>query len=137
MNITETGRLLAEIQAFNNRTVDKAVILAWQKALADCQLTDCLRAVTAYFQVSKEWIMPSDIIDRVNDYREERRSKFPSHMHLTDRDEQAAMEAGTWAANNRALLRMAGDGDMTPADYQAYQDGKLELHTLIRKELNQ
>lgn len=137
MRIIDTAHALAAIQAFNNRNVDEAVITAWHEILQPYELSDCLRAIYAYFRGSKEWIMPSDITSRISEYRAERINEFKDGLKLSDADERAALTAGTWSEAQRELFRLAGNGHLTPATYDDYQAGRIQLQDLAMKAVGQ
>ena len=138
MQINETSAVLAKIQAYSNRNVDKAVILAWHEILEPYALKDCLNAVADHYRHSKEWLMPADIVARVKEYRQERIDKFRDGIHLSPADERRLLEAGDmahWRDTNRRLRTAAADGELTPEAYEAYQDGRLQLDNITRKEI--
>jgi hypothetical protein len=135
MRIIDTAQVLARIQVFNNRSVDELVITAWHEILEPYELADCMRAVTEYFQKSKEWVMPVDIMHLVHEYRKARIDEFKNGLRLSDADDRAAAMAGTWPAAQRELYRLAGNGHITPALYDDYQAGKIQLAEIQSKEL--
>lgn len=135
MRTIDTAQVLARIAVFNNRSVDELVITAWHELLEPYELADCLRAVTEYFQRSKEWIMPVDVLNLVKEYREDRIHDFKDGIRLSDDDDRAASMAGTWPAAQRELYRLAGNGHITPALYADYQAGKIQLTEIKAKEL--
>lgn len=136
MRISDTAQVLARIAVFNNRTVDELVIKAWHEILEPYELADCLRAVTEYFQSSKEWIMPADVLSLVKGYREDRIREFKNGIRLSDDDDRAASMAGTWPAAQRELYMLAGNGRITVAEYEDYQAGKTQLSAFKNKELS-
>lgn len=135
MRIIDTAQVLARIQAFNNRTVDEAVITAWHEILEPYELADCLRAVTEYFARSKDWVMPADITSRVSEYRTARINEFKNGLQLSEADERAAGIAGTWPAAQRELHRLAGNGHLTPTMYDEYQAGNIRLQDVTKKAI--
>lgn len=141
MRIMDTAQVLAKIQAYSNRNVDEAVITVWHEILEPLELQDCLRAVTDHYRDSKEWLMPSDIVSRVRTYREARLNKFPNGILLSPEDERQAIESKggmqTYRDACRSLRHLAANGELTPAAYEAYQDGKLQLELNIPKEITQ
>lgn len=139
MDIVETGVLLAKIQAFDNRNVADATIVAWQEILEPHTLPDCLSAVRDYYRGSSEWIMPSHIVERVRLVEEERLRHFKNGCHLNRADEERTLEGGaSWSEGMRELNRAARTGALTPAAYEAYQDGEQPLQAILgRKELGQ
>lgn len=136
MKIIDTAQVLARIQAFNNRNVDQVVITSWHEILEPYELADCLRAVTDHFRASKDWIMPSDITNRVNEYRADRINSFKYGIRLSDADEKAAVDAGTWSQAQAGILRLAGNGRLTPDNYDDYLAGRIQLQQIATKELS-
>lgn len=135
MRIAETAKVLAKIQAFNNRGVDEAVITTWHEILEPYLVEDCLRAVTDHFRHSKEWIMPVDIIRHVNEYQTKRLSAFPGTLRLSDDDERAGLDSGEWREANKRIRRLAANGHITPKQYDDYHAGNLRLDQLGPKEI--
>lgn len=133
MNIIETGMVLAKIQAFDNRNVDDATILAWQEVLEPHTLPDALAAVSAYFRTSTAWIMPAHIVDRVRDMEQARVREFKNGCHLNGADEKAAL-AGNWSESMRALNRAAATGRISPAAYEAYQASEQPLESFLTRK---
>ncbi|MDQ0854812.1 hypothetical protein QFZ79_002923 [Arthrobacter sp. V4I6] len=130
MNIIETGMVLAKIQAFDNRNVDDATILAWQEVLEPHTVQDALAAVSAYFRTNASWIMPSHIVDRVRDVEQARAREFKNGCHLNGADEERAL-GGTWSESMRVLNRAVATGRLTPAAYDAYQAGGQTLASVL------
>lgn len=61
MNLIEAGRALAKVAGFDGREVGDAMVLAWQEALTDERYPDVMRAITAHFQSSTDFVMPAHI----------------------------------------------------------------------------
>jgi hypothetical protein len=61
MNKQEVAAALGKVQAFDNRNVTEATVLAWAEALADITLAEALAAITEHFKTSDAWLMPSHI----------------------------------------------------------------------------
>lgn len=130
MDIIETGKVLAKIQAFDNRNVEPETTLAWQEVLEPYTLHDALRAVSDYFRTNHAWIMPAHIVERVRAIEEARVHEFKNGYHLNRADE----EAGDWTARNRELGRAVRTGVLTPAAYDAYQNNDKPLETYINRK---
>lgn len=137
MQVIETANVLAKIQAFNNRTVDEAVISTWHEILEPYELDDALRAVTDYFRHHREWIMPADILERVKEYQQARLATFRDSPRLSDADEKALRDAGgNWREETRALWSMAANGHISADQHAEYLDGNLTLEAITRKEIS-
>lgn len=135
MKIIETSQVLAKIQAFNNRTVDRAVVTMWHEILEPYEMADCLRAVTDYFRENKAWIMPVDITERVREYQKTRIAEFKGDLRLSDSDERKALSSESWREANKRLHHLARNGHLTPAQYDDYQAGRIQLDNITPKEL--
>lgn len=134
MNITETALVLSKIQAFDNRNVDDATILAWQEVLEPHTLADALRAVSDYFRVNSAWIMPAHIVDRVRAFEEARVYEFKNGYHLNRADEEQTLEGANWSESMKALGRAVRTGALTPAAYEAYQNSDKPLEAYINRK---
>lgn len=130
MNIIETGMVLAKIQAFDNRNVDDATVVAWQEVLERYTLTDALNAVSDYFRTNHAWIMPAHIIERVRAVEEARVYEFKNGYHLNRADE----DRGDWSHQMQALGRAVRTGALTPAAYDAYQNSDKPLESYINRK---
>jgi hypothetical protein len=135
MNITETGLVLAKIQAFDNRNVDDPTAIAWQEILEPYAAQDCLDAVAGYFKSNTGWIMPAHIVDRVREIEEARVRALGYTPYLAPADEDAAMASGQWSAAMRRLHRAVAKGELGREQYQAYLSGDLRLESVLAKEL--
>lgn len=131
MNIAETSILLAKIQSFDNRNVDDAAIISWQEVLEPHMLADALEAVKDYFKTNAAWIMPSHIVERVRETEHVRMERL-SGYHLNPADEERALESGAaWSAAMRDLGKAIRTGELTPAAYEAYQNGNQPLEAYL------
>ena len=137
MDIIETGKVLAKIQAFDNRNVDPATTIAWQEVLEPHTLPDALAAVSAYFRTNTAWIMPAHIVERVRDMEQARVREFKNGYHLNRADEERTLgDSGfaTWSDAMRALNRAVATGQLTPAAYEAYQDSEQTLASILTRK---
>lgn len=73
MTPAEVARMLAQVQAFDRRTVGEADVAAWSLVLVDVELNDALQAVTRHYAESTEWLMPAHLRALVAEIRRERR----------------------------------------------------------------
>lgn len=136
MNIIETSQVLARIQAYHGGfETSKEKVAAWHELLEPYTYRDCIEAVKDYFRNPGDWIMPSDIIERVKGYQSQRLLELGGTLHLTEADERAALEDGTYSRDMAYLVQWAKEGRLTKADYEAYQSGRLSMHHLSRKEI--
>lgn len=135
MNITEITAVLAKIQAFDNRNVDEATVLAWQEVLEPYAAKDCLDAVAGYFKTNTAWIMPAHIVERVREIEEARVRALGHTPYLSPADEDAAMASGQWSAAMRRLHRAVAKGELDREQYEAYRSGDLRLESVLTKEL--
>lgn len=130
MNIAETSMVLAKIQAFDNRNVDDATVIAWQEVLERHTLTDALVAVSDYFRVNSAWIMPAHIVDRVRAMEDARVYQFKNGYHLNRADE-LTLESADWSGRMKELGRAVRTGAITPAAYEAYQSSEQSLEAFM------
>lgn len=79
----EVGRLLGLMALADNRKPPEddegrqAMIGFWLSMVGDLAYADAARAVQAHYRESREWIMPADIRQRVNEVRRERLENAP------------------------------------------------------------
>lgn len=72
MTPAEAAGLLAIAAAFDNRKPDADAATAWAMALDGWRFEDCREAVVGHYRITREWIMPSDVIDAVKEIRRNR-----------------------------------------------------------------
>ena len=136
MNIIETSQVLARIQAYHGGfETSKEKVAAWHELLEPYTYRDCIEAVKDYFRNPGDWIMPSDIISRVKDYQSRRLLELGGYLHLTEADEMAAFEDGTYSEKMNALTELAKSGAIAKPEYDAYHAGKIPLTHIARKEI--
>ncbi|HCB57778.1 MAG TPA: hypothetical protein DEP82_07590 [Arthrobacter bacterium] len=134
MDIIDTGKVLAKIQAFDNRNVDDPTQIAWQEILEPYMLQDALDAVTHYFKANTGWIMPAHVVERVRDTEQARVRMFKNGCHLNRADEERTLEASgfdSWSDAMKALNRAAATGQITPDAYEAYQESEQTLASVL------
>ena len=69
MKPTEAAALLTICAAYDNRKPDPDAAKAWAMALDGLRFEDCRDAVVQHYRVSREWIMPADVIAAVKKVR--------------------------------------------------------------------
>lgn len=67
MNINETTKALALVQAFDNRTVGEVNVRAWHAILSDADAADVMEAIRLHYAERTDWIMPAHIRQSVRD----------------------------------------------------------------------
>lgn len=72
MTKTETALLLAQIAAFDHRTVGETDVEAWHAALDDTDYGDAQQAVIQHYRESTEWLMAAHIRAAVHRLRANR-----------------------------------------------------------------
>lgn len=72
MTIEETIDLLRLCAGYDRRHIGKTDSVAWHMALGDLAFADAQAAVVAYFQENRDFIMPSDVRNRVRAMRRDR-----------------------------------------------------------------
>lgn len=133
MNIAETAMVLAKIQAFDNRNVDDATVVAWQEILQPHTVQDALTVVSDYFRVNSSWIMPSHIVERVRMIEDGRMYDFKNGCHLNRADEERMLGLN-WSEGMRALNRAVRTGALSPEAYEAYQSGDKPLEAFLARK---
>jgi hypothetical protein len=134
MNIAETSMVLTKIQAFDNRNVDDATIIAWQEVLEPHTVHDALKAVSDYFRTNSAWIMPAQIVERCRVMEQTRAYEFKDGYHLNRADEERLLEGGSWSAQMLELSRAVRTGAITPNAYEAYQNGSQPLEAFLNRQ---
>lgn len=105
MNMIETTRLLAKVQACDGRPVGEAMVLAWQETLADVPYALAMRAVTVHYQESVAFLMPAHIITLVERLRDIDRRAGRDQAHdarLSEHDKRPTL--GDLPANTRKAV---------------------------------
>lgn len=72
MNLFETAQMLAQMQAYDQRTVGEADVIAWQALLADAPFEDCQEAIRRHYAEETDRIMPAHVRRLVRDITRER-----------------------------------------------------------------
>jgi hypothetical protein len=72
VNLSETAHALALMQAFDQRTVGDADVIAWQSVLADADLRDVEEAVRRHYAEQTDRILPAHVRRLVRDIHTER-----------------------------------------------------------------
>lgn len=72
MNLPETAKLLTAAAAFDQRTIGKADVAAWQQALKDVRYADAELALFEHYRGTRDRVMPFDILDGVKTIRSNR-----------------------------------------------------------------
>ena len=114
MTPAEAAALLALAAAYDNRKPDADAAQAWALALDGYPFTDCRTAVVEHYRESREWMMPSDVIDGVKRIRHERLMAFgpipvpPEELRDNFYAEQE------WTRRVRGEI---ADGKLTRADF--------------------
>jgi hypothetical protein len=114
MTKTETALLLAQVCAFDRRTVGESDVTAWQAALDDIDLTDAQLAVTQHYRESTEWLMVAHVRAGVRRLRAARLAEAPEPVPEADPDDvvgyQRALRAQRLAAaSGKSSALVLGD----------------------------
>lgn len=72
MNLSETALMLAQIQAYDQRTVGESDVIAWHSLLVDAPFEDCREAIRRHYAENTERIMPAHVRRLVRDIHGER-----------------------------------------------------------------
>jgi len=94
MNNEQVGAVLAKIQTFDNRTIDKLTIMAWRDAIGNLDYQDALDAVSEHFRTSTEYLKPGHITAIVRS----RRNVAAQHAPIEGADKSGAPRPVNMAA---------------------------------------
>jgi hypothetical protein len=67
MNLSETARVLAYAQAFDQRTVGETDVIAWHSLFVDAAFGDVQEAVKQHYMVSPDRVMPATVLSLVRE----------------------------------------------------------------------
>lgn len=70
MNLAETGKLLAKVQLYDNRTVDRATIEAWHEVIGHLDFQVALQALKIHKMTSTDYLQPAHIVMNARKARE-------------------------------------------------------------------
>jgi len=113
MTPAEAAALLTVAAAFDNRKPDADQARAWAMALDGYRFEDCREAIVQHYRVSREWLMPVEVINAVKKLRNGRVIAYgllpdpPAHI---DPDDTGAIQQ--WRID---LTRGIADGEITNA----------------------
>jgi hypothetical protein len=116
MNAAEVGDLLARMALVDNRKPPeddeaKAVmIMTWVELIGDLNYDDAVTAVKGHYKESRDWLMPSDIRQRVKAIREER----IKHSVIPAPAPELVNDPLAYRDELQASLRTAADGSAEP-----------------------
>lgn len=106
MTPAQGAMLLTVAASFDRRKPDEIAAQAWAVALNDWPFEDCRDAIVEHYGITREWLMPSDVIRIVKNKRWSRIQALgyvQPPRELRDHPERE----GDWL---RALNSAAGDG---------------------------
>lgn len=86
MNLSETALMLAQMQAYDQRTVGESDVIAWQALLVDASFQDCQEAIRQHYSESTDRIMPA-------------------HVRRLVRDMERARQVSPWAPGQHGIPR--------------------------------
>ncbi|WP_157156252.1 hypothetical protein [Diaminobutyricimonas sp. LJ205] len=75
MTPDQTAKVVARIQAGDNRTVDRTTVAHWHEAIGHLEYQDALQAVVNHFRETADYLMPAHVIAGARRIREERAEK--------------------------------------------------------------
>jgi hypothetical protein len=123
VNLSETARALALVQAFDQRTVGDADVIAWQGVLSDAALADVEAAVRQHYAEETTRIMPAHIRRAVRDMIAQR---------------EAAARATPWAPGQYGVRKEEAVPEVTTGERLALSDlpaAVAELVARVRADL--
>lgn len=86
MEFDQTFDVLALCAAFDRRTVGEADAHAWHDVIGDLDFEDAKRAVRDHYRASREFVMPSDVRQRVVEIRKHRLAAVGDDAAVPDAD---------------------------------------------------
>lgn len=106
MNLTieQVGDLLATAAAFDSRTVGKADLMAWAKAIGDLDYDDASQAIIDHYTESTDWLKPAHVRNRVKNIRRARLANADRMLPAADPD------AKDYSAKFKVHLKELADG---------------------------
>ena len=72
MTPAEVARVLAKASAFDQRTIGEADVAAWHEVVGRYEYADALAAVAGHYAVTRDRLMPADLIKQIRIVREDR-----------------------------------------------------------------
>lgn len=67
MNLSQTAQMLAQMQAYDQRTVGESDVIAWHAILSDAPFEDCQEAVRLHYAENTDRVMPAHVRRLVRD----------------------------------------------------------------------
>lgn len=110
MNITETGKVLGKLAAFDQRTVSPTDIAAWHEVIGHLDVDSCLAAVTMHYRENTARAMPAEIRKLATDLQA--RSRSAAHRQLVTGGKPLATRTG--AGMVRYVLAALADAGQDP-----------------------
>lgn len=110
MTDEEALDLLTLMASYDRRKISKEDVKAWHAIVGDLPFADAAAAVMGYYREHREWIMPSDVRQRVTAIRQARldaAGPIEIPRHLADRP----LDAQQWL---RATKDAIADGEEPP-----------------------
>lgn len=101
----DTARLLALVQAYDNRHVDELAISAWHAIVAPLDFNDACQIIREHYTRSRDWIMPTDVVTGVTRTRHDRLARTEEPLPAADPDDPTA-----WVQQLRRQRQSIADG---------------------------
>lgn len=128
MTPADAGRLLAIAASVDNRKPDPDAALAWSVMLDGYRFEDCRDVIVEHYRRSREWLMPSDIINAVRRLRDKRLAEAPAPIPPPD---LTPMQTIAWI---KVARRRIADGEPV---VESEGRGELEDRRDVVAELGQ
>ena len=87
MERSEAAKVLTLCAVYDNRTIGEAEVIEWHKVLNLVRFEDATVAVRQYYARTRQWIMPSDVVEGVRRLRGERLARITDQVPLGDPDD--------------------------------------------------
>jgi len=112
ISLSDAAELLGRAAARDNREPTRAAAIAWSEDLHESvNLADGSAAISAHYQATREWIMPSEINAAVRAMRKMRTDRIGDVNPPAELADRPAME-NAW---KRECTRAIGDGEQHDA----------------------
>jgi hypothetical protein len=105
MGRSEAAKILTLCAVYDRRTIGETDVAAWGDVLNLVRFEDAAIAVRQHYAVSREWVMPSDVLAGVKRLRAERLARETDQLPTGDPDDVVG-----YLRDLRQIRRQVADG---------------------------
>jgi hypothetical protein len=87
MGRSEAAKILTLCAVYDRRTIGESDVAAWSDVLNLVRFEDAAIAVRQHYASSRQWVMPSDVVDGVRRLRAERLARETDQVPMGDPDD--------------------------------------------------